>query len=79
MFAFFDGGTVRVNQDRFLPTQNHISMYGAGIGFNARRRRLRVARQRRVAGRFRAGAGRDQPELPGLDPARQVFLGRVGG
>jgi hemolysin activation/secretion protein len=34
VFAFFDGGTVRINQDPFLPTQNRISMYGAGVGFN---------------------------------------------
>ena len=34
VFAFFDGGTVRINQDQFLPVQNNISMYGAGIGFD---------------------------------------------
>ena len=34
VFAFFDGGRVRVNTDRFLPTQNHIELYGAGVGLN---------------------------------------------
>jgi hemolysin activation/secretion protein len=34
VLAFFDGGTVRINQDQFLPTQNHISLYGAGVGLN---------------------------------------------
>ena len=32
LFAFFDSGSVRVNVDRFLPTQNHIELYGAGVG-----------------------------------------------
>jgi len=32
--AFFDGGSVRVNVDRFLPTQNRIELYGAGVGVN---------------------------------------------
>ena len=34
VFAFFDAGSVRVNTDRFLPTQNHIELYGAGVGIN---------------------------------------------
>lgn len=33
-FAFFDGGSVRVNTDPFLPTQNHVELYGAGVGLN---------------------------------------------
>lgn len=34
VIAFFDGGTIRINQDQFLPIQNHVSLYGAGIGLN---------------------------------------------
>lgn len=34
IFAFFDGGTVRINQDQFRPGINRISQYGAGIGAN---------------------------------------------
>jgi hemolysin activation/secretion protein len=34
VFAFFDGGRIRVNADPFLPTTNHIDLYGAGVGFN---------------------------------------------
>lgn len=34
VFAFFDGGTVRINQNQFLPVQNNISLYGAGVGFD---------------------------------------------
>ena len=34
VFAFFDGGTVRINQDQFRPGINRISQYGAGIGAN---------------------------------------------
>ncbi len=32
VFAFFDGGSVHVNQDPYLPTENHVNLYGAGIG-----------------------------------------------
>jgi hemolysin activation/secretion protein len=34
VFAFFDGGTVRINQDQFRPGLNRVSQYGAGIGAN---------------------------------------------
>lgn len=34
VFAFFDGGRVRINEDQFLPGQNDIDLYGAGIGLN---------------------------------------------
>ncbi|HQR52078.1 MAG TPA: ShlB/FhaC/HecB family hemolysin secretion/activation protein [Burkholderiales bacterium] len=34
VFAFFDGGTVRINQDPFRAGLNRISQYGAGIGAN---------------------------------------------
>jgi hemolysin activation/secretion protein len=34
VFAFFDGGTIRINHDPFLPVQNRISLHGAGVGFN---------------------------------------------
>lgn len=34
IFAFFDGGTVRINQEPFRPGINRISQYGAGIGAN---------------------------------------------
>jgi hemolysin activation/secretion protein len=34
LVAFFDGGRIRINVDRFLPTQNHIELYGAGVGLN---------------------------------------------
>ncbi len=34
VFAFFDGGTVRINQDQFRPGINRVSQYGAGIGAN---------------------------------------------
>ncbi len=33
-FVFFDGGTVRINQDAFRAGQNRVSQYGAGIGAN---------------------------------------------
>ena len=33
VFAFFDGGTVRINQDQFRRL-NRMSQYGAGIGVN---------------------------------------------
>lgn len=35
VFGFFDGGRLRVNTDPFLPTENHIDLYGAGVGVNA--------------------------------------------
>jgi hemolysin activation/secretion protein len=34
VFAFFDGGTIRINQDPFRAGQNRVSQYGAGIGAN---------------------------------------------
>ena len=34
VFAFFDGGTIRINQNPFLPVPNQISLYGAGVGIN---------------------------------------------
>ena len=34
VFAFFDGGSMRVNADEFLPAQNHIELYGTGVGVN---------------------------------------------
>ena len=34
LFAFFDGGRIRVNADPFLPTKNHIDLYGAGVGID---------------------------------------------
>jgi hemolysin activation/secretion protein len=34
VFAFFDGGRVRINEDQFLPGQNDIDLYGAGVGLN---------------------------------------------
>lgn len=34
VFAFFDGGTIRINQDQFRAGQNRVSQYGAGIGVN---------------------------------------------
>ena len=33
-FVFFDGGTVRINQDAFRAGINRISQYGAGLGAN---------------------------------------------
>jgi hemolysin activation/secretion protein len=33
-FAFFDGGTIRINQEPFRAGLNRISQYGAGIGVN---------------------------------------------
>ena len=77
VFAFFDGGSVRVNTDRFLPTQNHIELYGAGVGVNvdiaygfalrgsvAWQRRFRL-RRRRIGLGARLGA------------ARQIVLSRA--
>ena len=34
LFAFFDGGTIRINQDQFRPGINRITQYGAGLGAN---------------------------------------------
>jgi len=34
VYGFFDGGRIRVNTDAFLPTDNHINLYGAGVGVN---------------------------------------------
>ncbi len=34
VFVFFDGGSVHVNEDPYLPTENQIDLYGAGIGVN---------------------------------------------
>lgn len=34
VFAFFDGGTIRINQDQFRAGLNRVSQYGAGIGAN---------------------------------------------
>ncbi len=45
LVAFFDAGRVRVNVDPYLAADNHIDLYGAGVGFNtdvARRIKLRA-------------------------------------
>jgi hemolysin activation/secretion protein len=34
VFAFFDGGRVRINEDQYLPGKNDIDLYGAGVGLN---------------------------------------------
>jgi hemolysin activation/secretion protein len=34
VFAFFDGGTIRINQDPFRAGLNRVSQYGAGVGAN---------------------------------------------
>ena len=34
VFAFFDGGSIHVNADPYLPTENHVDLYGAGVGVN---------------------------------------------
>ena len=34
VFAFWDAGRLRVNKDRYLPSQNYIDLYAAGIGIN---------------------------------------------
>jgi len=34
LVAFFDGGRVRINTDPFLPLENQVDLYGAGVGAN---------------------------------------------
>jgi hemolysin activation/secretion protein len=34
VFAFFDGGRVRINEEQFLPGENDIDLFGAGVGLN---------------------------------------------
>lgn len=34
LFAFFDAGRVTINEEQFLPGENDIDLYGAGIGMN---------------------------------------------
>jgi hemolysin activation/secretion protein len=34
VFVFWDGGRLRVNEDRYLAAQNDLDLYAAGIGVN---------------------------------------------
>jgi hemolysin activation/secretion protein len=75
--AFFDGGSVRVNVDRFLPTQNRIELYGAGVGVNVDiPYGFALHGSVGVADRLRCGHRRVELRRARVDPARQVVLVR---